>query len=62
MVEELKIIAEMMKGITDGALYGVVFYMIMSYLKPVTIVALCGYFILKITNLSVKKADELEEK
>jgi hypothetical protein len=47
MVEELKIIAEMMKDVTDGAVYAVVIYMIISYLKSFTVWAVIGYVFIK---------------
>lgn len=44
MVEELKIIAEIMKDVTDGAFYTILMYMVFKYLTPVTITGLIGYF------------------
>lgn len=37
MVEELKILAEVLKGLTNGALYGVLIYLVVDLLKVVSI-------------------------
>ena len=63
MTEELKIIADIFKDVTDGALYGVVFYMTMDLLKTIIIPGIWGYTIVKAlgiltSRIGVKKKAE----
>jgi hypothetical protein len=50
MIEELKIVAEIMKNVTDGALWGVVAYLFFSYIKPVTLTAICALVINRVVD------------
>ena len=60
MVEELKIIAEIMKDVTDGALWGIGFYLAVSYLKPVTITGFIIYGFVQGTKFITRGAGDAE--
>lgn len=51
MVEELKIVADILKGITDGAIQGVIAYLIFAYIKPVTLYGIGSFTIIKVFTL-----------
>lgn len=51
MVEELKIIADILKGVTDGALYGIVFYMVIDMIKTIAIPVIWAFSIYKIVDV-----------
>lgn len=55
MVDELKILAEILKGVTDGALIGAITYMVLNFLKTPLIVGIVGYVGVTITKLFVEK-------
>lgn len=55
MVEELKILADILKGVTDGALIGAVTYMILTFLKSPVIYAILGVTVFKVTKLIVNR-------
>lgn len=50
MVEELKILAEIFKGLTNGALYGVIAYLLIDLMK---IVAIAGFSFLGVRTVVV---------
>lgn len=47
MVEELKIIAEIVKASTDAAVPVMVAYMILGYLKPITAISIISFTLYK---------------
>ena len=51
MIEELKVIAEMLKGMTDGALTGAILYLVLNFLKPVIINGIIGVTVFKVFKL-----------
>ncbi len=61
MIEELKIIAEMMNGITNGAVAIAVMYLILQYLKIPTIILAFGYAISKvIKHFKIENVEKVE--
>lgn len=50
MIEELKIIADIMKDVTDGAMYIAILYMAISYLKPISMAAIFSFTIIKVSS------------
>ncbi len=50
MVEELKIIAEIVKASTDAAVPVLIGYMILGYLKPVTVIGIASVMFVKIAE------------
>lgn len=48
MVEELKVLAEVLKGVTNGAIIGVVAYLVIDLLK---IIAIGGFSYLSIKSI-----------
>jgi len=55
MTEELQIVADILKGVTDGTLTGVVTYLVLTFLKDITIpIAIC-VTAAKVTKLVVNR-------
>jgi len=43
MVEELKVIADILQGVSGEAIKGIIVYLTLAYLKPVTVTTIiCG--------------------
>ncbi len=51
MVEELKIIADVLKGVSASALNGVIAYLVFAYIKPVTIWMIGSVTVVKALSL-----------
>lgn len=67
MIEELKIIADIMKDVTDGTFYAILMYMTFKFLTPVTLTAIICYtaksmaksFFPKLTDVKVIQVEDL---
>jgi len=59
MIEELKIVAEMLKGVSDSAIYGLIAYLCFSYLKPVSITAIVAYATTKVTKIIFNRPNKV---
>ncbi len=60
MIEELKLIADVLKTISDGALTGVVTYMVLDFLKTPTTVSIILYGVFKIVKVINYNKDKVE--
>lgn len=55
MIEELKIIAEMMDGVTDGAVKIAVLYLGLKFIQTPIVAAVVGFFSYKIVSVVFNK-------
>lgn len=51
MVEELKVIADMLKGVSESAINGVIAYLVFMYVKPVTIWVIASFTTIKVVAM-----------
>lgn len=62
MIEELKILAEILKGVTDGALIGAITYMVLAFLKSPVVYTILGVTAYKVTKLIVNRPKDVLDK